>query len=179
MQQTLLALCAVLVFSLYALNRHRADAHHERDAVGGEVELAAAERARALLARASALPYDEADVPDGADAARVRTDTAGLARTLGPEHGETNPGAYDDVDDWHGHAGTERATWGSSNAVAFRSAVRVRYVRPLDPADTSAVPTLAKEVIVTLREQAPTAGRPPAIAELRQVVTPAWASRHR
>ena len=41
MQQTLLALCAILVFSIYALGRHQADTHVERSATAGEVGPAA------------------------------------------------------------------------------------------------------------------------------------------
>ncbi len=178
MQQTLLALCALLVFSLYALNQHRSETGQELQAVGGEVELMAAERARSLLARITALPYDEADVAlaSGAQAERVRTDTDGLSTTLGPEAGET---VFDDLDDWNGFAGTERVAWNGTD-VAFEVRTRVRYVDPLTPADTSAAPTLAKEVVVDLREAggAP-AGRPPVSAVLRQVVTPAWTRRLR
>ena len=172
MQQTLLALCGLLIFSIYALGRHQADARVERDAVAGEVELMVTEQARALLTRIVALPYDEADV--GATVPRVNT--TGLSVRLGRDSLESTPAAYDDVDDWNGFTNPALlATWdgGTGATHTLTASVVVRYVNPTNPTATAASPTLAKEVVVTVREAQPPAGRPAATATLRQVVTPA------
>ncbi len=176
MQQTLLTICALLCFGLFALGRHRANAQNERDAIGGEVELMVTEQARALLTRVTALTYDEADV----GATRPRTDATGLSTTLGPEAGETNVDNYNDADDWNGYSAPLTATWDAGDtaasapaaAQAFTAAVVVRYVSPTNPSATSGSPTMAKEVVVTITEAVTPQGRPAARATLRQVITP-------
>ncbi len=60
MSQTIFAIAAILVFSIFALNQHRAHAAAERTAMGSEVELAATDVARAALIEATSLAFDEA-----------------------------------------------------------------------------------------------------------------------
>lgn len=175
MQQTLLAICALLVFSLYALNRHRADAETEREAMGGEVDLLVTEQARALMARVTALAYDEADI----GATIPRTETDGLTSPLGPETGETGVTAYDDADDWNGYTAPLTGQWdtgttpSSTTAIGLTASVVVRYVQPTNPTNASTSPTLAKEVVVTIVETNAPQGRRAARAALQQVITPA------
>ena len=169
-QQTLFALVAIFAFSFFALNQHRAGAALEQRALGGEAEVAAMSVAREHVARLTRLPFDEADLA----ATAIRQTTAGLTDALGPETGEATPAAYDDLDDYHGFAETVAVDWNGA-PLRFDVAVTVRYVDRLSPADPAAVPTLAKELVVTVTEAAPPAeGRPPATAAFRQIVTPAW-----
>ncbi|HLA64327.1 MAG TPA: hypothetical protein VK610_07850 [Rhodothermales bacterium] len=174
MQQTLLAICALLVFSLYALSRHRADAENEREAMGGEVDLLVTEQARTLMSRVTALAYDEADI----GATIPRTDPDGLTNPLGPETGETVETAYDDADDWNGYTATLTRQWdtgssSSATAIALTASVAVRYVQPTNPTNASTSPTLAKEVVVMIVEAGTPQGRRAARATLQQVITPA------
>lgn len=172
MQQTILALCALLVFSLYALNRHRSDAETEREAMGGEIDLIVTEQARALLSQITAKAYDEVDI----GATIPRTDPDGLSTRLGPETGETAVGAYDDADDWNGYTAPVTGQWdtgSSASTVALTATVVVRYVQPTNPRSPSTSPTLAKEVAVMIQEAVTPQGRPRARATLQQVITPA------
>jgi hypothetical protein len=180
MQQTLLALCAVLVFSLYALSRHRADAQTERDAMAGEIELVTAEQARALLARVTTLEYDEATV----GLAEVPTSPETFSAQLRADAGEEAVAQYDDVDDWNGYATTLTVPWQSGGAtVPLTATVTVRYVRYATSSGrrgirSAGAPTMAKEITVTVREANPVPGHRPVVAALQQVVTPAWCARH-
>lgn len=167
MPQTLLALCALLIFSVYALSRHRDDAGLERRAVSDELELAAAGLLRERLAALDLLAFDEADV------GRTSIRTVPPAGPLGLDAGETATGPFDDIDDVDGLVESRAAQTGVGT-VLFDVRYAVRYVDPADPATPSATPTLAKEVSVQATEVAagPTE-RPPVSATLRRVFTPA------
>lgn len=167
MQQTLLALAAILVFSFYALGRHRTDNDVERRAINVEAELAATDVAQGQMAVLQALAFDEEDV-----------DRSGVRRTppssgLGPDGGETTPLAYDDVDDWHGQVDTVSVTVGAGE-LRFAVATDVAYVDPSKPDSTTASATLAKRarVIVVEVPDRPL-DRAPARVDLRRIVTPA------
>lgn len=167
MQQTLLALSAILVFSVYALGRHRTDNDVERRAVGIEVELAATDVARARLAAIERLAFDEDDV--------AQTGVRRLAPTsgLGPDAGEGSPGTYDDVDDWDGAVDTVAVDLGAGS-LRFAVAVEVDYVDLAAPDSVVATPTLAKRVRVWVEEAAGAeTDRAPAQVDLRRIVTPA------
>lgn len=167
MQQTLLALAAILVFSLYALGRHRTDNDVDRRAIGVEVELAATDAAQARMAVLEALAFDEEDV-----------ERTGVRRTpptsgLGPDAGETTTLAYDDIDDWHGHVDTVSVAVGV-DALRFIVTTEVSFVDTAAPDTPSATPTLAKKARVFVHEVPETAlDRAPARVDLRRVVTPA------
>lgn len=167
MQQTLLALAAILVFSVYALGRHRADNDVERRAIGIEAELAVTDVALGRLAAVERLAFDEDDV----DRAGVRQSppTSGIGR----DAGETAPAHFDDVDDWAGLSDTLAVAVGT-DSLRFAVVVDVEYVDLGSPDTAVSTPTLAKRVRV--RAQEITAGpsdRPPATADLRRIVTPA------
>jgi hypothetical protein len=169
MPQTLLSLCATLVFSIVALNQNRHGSSLERAAVGREVERAALTLARERLGAALGHAFDEADVGQAA----LRTSTLGLTApaALGPDAGEASPAAYDDVDDFDGLTAVA-AVEVDGGAVDFDVTVAVRYVEPGAPETAAAAAALAKEVTVTVRER--TAGataRPPVAGTLRAVVT--------
>ncbi|MEM6326756.1 MAG: hypothetical protein AAF791_06505 [Bacteroidota bacterium] len=169
MQQTILALAAILIFSLFALSRHESDAGRERIAITTEVETAAAgiarERVHTILSRS----FDEADI--GREGARTRT--AGLTPTssFGGDMGETGEATWDDVDDFHGDTRTETVQW-NGRPLEFESTVSVSYFNPATSTRTTGQ-ALAKEITVTVTA-APAGyiGTPPVAATLRRVITP-------
>ena len=165
MPQTLLALAAVLTFSVFALSQHEAKADGDAFAVSSEVELLAGQLARDRLATVLAYRFDEHDVPGG----RVRISPEGLTTALGPE----GPGDLNDVDDFHGLARPVPGEW-MGGALAFTDSVSVRYVgHSGDRLVTSPAPTLMKEVTVTVRAgRAETAGGAAVAATLSQIVSP-------
>lgn len=174
MQQTLLALAAVLTFSYYALTRHGDDAALERRTISDHIEQAAEDMARARLSELSRLAFDEDDI----GSARIRTTPP--VRALGADPGETTPALFDDVDDAISYAavvGTPeiRAAQIGGGTVELRVVVTARYVRPTNPGVTSPSPTLAKEVAVQVTEVlAPgqRTRRVPVTVTLRSVFTP-------
>ncbi len=175
MQQTLLALCAVAVFSIYALNTTRGEAAAELRSVTAGAEDAVASAARQRLAAIDRLAFDEQDVGRGNQAVRLIPTTSAIGR----DADEVEPDQFDDVDDFTGlieerdvQAG---AGLGASDGVLrFRLTYTVRYIDPLNPTATSLVPTLAKELAI-LAEEVKTGqtGRPPITVTLRKVFTPA------
>ncbi len=169
MQQTLLALVAILIFSYFALSQHGARADIDQFAISAEVEFAAGRLARQRLATVLARAFDEADV----GVSRVRTSPAGLS-TIGPDDGvasEVNDTQYDDVDDYDGLSQPVTADW-MDQEIAFTDSVSVRYV---DPATLVPVPgpSMAKEITVVVRAApAGFVGTPQIAATLQQIVTP-------
>ncbi|MGB3542907.1 hypothetical protein [Rubrivirga sp.] len=170
MQQTLLALVAILIFSLFALSQHEVRADAEITALSAEVEMAGARLARERLADVLSRRFDEVD-----ESGRARTTPLGLSAVLGPDTGETNEWDFDDVDDFHGHpARIVTADW-MEGQVAFTDSVSVRYFSYGPGGDFVEVagPSLMKQVTVFVRaEPDGFIGTPPIAATLRQIVTP-------
>lgn len=167
MPQTLLALAAVLIFSVFALSQHTAKADAEAFAITSEVELAAGALARDRLATVLARRFDE-EAPEGG----VRIDPAGLSTALAAEPGEEVEGDFDDVDDFHGRAARTVVERWMGGTLSFTDSVSVQYV-DAKTLTASRVPTLAKEVTVTVRAVPQgLIGTPPIAATLSQVVTP-------
>lgn len=169
MQQTILALAAILIFSLYALSRHQTDASHERVAITSEVETAAVGLARERLHAITTRGFDEADI--GRDGARTTTVGLTPSNRFGRDTGETNEPSWDDVDDFHGQARPDTVQWNGRDLV-FRDSVSVSYYDPSSGSRTTS-PTLAKEITVTVTA-APAGfiGTPEVAARLRRILTP-------
>lgn len=167
MQQTILALAAILSFAYLSLGRQRHDIDVERRTLEVETELAATDAAQAQMSAMERLAFDEDDT--GATGVR----TVPSSSTLGPDAGETGPSSYDDVDDWDGYDGTVSVPVGQGT-LQFRLQVSVRYVEDLQPDSLAGTPTLTKQLLVQV-DELPTAGtdRAPVQAHLRRVVTPA------
>jgi hypothetical protein len=185
MGQTLLVVVAILVFSIFALNQHRARASAEHTAMGSEIELAATDLARTRLVEATALAFDEAVI--GLVGFQVDPSILTPARAFGPgrDPGEDGTTPADDVDDLAGTStGVTTLRDGlTGREMRFTVAYAVRYVRADAPG--SGVPlaqrTLAKEVSVTVTEDVAAgagAERPPVRCTLSQVITPAWHTIH-
>lgn len=176
MQQTILALAAILIFSVYALNRHRADAGTEQTGVSADIENAAAALAGERLHEIERRTFDEADV--GREGARSKPNGLTHRNSLGPDLSETNEASFDDIDDFHGRA-TARTAVRGGQTLQFRDSVSVRYIDPSNPSATP-VRAMAKEVTVTVRYVgggAPVGGAPPVSARLRRIITPASGAR--
>lgn len=171
MPQTLLALCAVLIFSVFALSQHGAKASTERFAITAEVEMAAGRLARQRLATVLTKDFDEADL----GVQRARTGPAGLS-PIGPDNADGSEdveAGFDDVDDFDGVSVPMTSDW-MGESIAFTGEVSVRYVDlGASGIVASPVPTLTKEVTVVVRA-APVGfvGAPEIAATLSQIVTP-------
>ncbi|MEM0962051.1 MAG: hypothetical protein AAGK21_05855 [Bacteroidota bacterium] len=173
MPQTLIALIAIVVFSILALQQHETSTETEEFAITAEVEQAATRLARQRLATIVSATFDEADV----GVTRTRTGTANL--TLSADFGPDDPvmeevgeASYDDVDDYHLSVTSDvRAPW-MGKEIVFSDSVHVEYV-DLGTLASSASPTLAKSVTVFV-SAAPEGfiGQPEIAVTLRQIVTP-------
>ena len=183
MGQTFLALVAIFIFSLFALNQHRSEAGTAQSAVTGELELAATEIARSELIDATMLSFDEALVGSTAFTADANTLTPTAAFGAGGDAGETAATRPDDVDDLDGTSFvvTVERDDRTDRRVEFAVTYTIRYVVEDDPGNASpgGARTLAKEVSVTVEERvAGSVDRNPVRATLSQVVTPAWSLLH-
>ena len=170
MPQTLLALAAVLIFSVFALSQHEAKADGEADAIRSEVEIAAAQLARERLADVLARRFDEADQAGG----RVRVRPDGLSAIGADADDGATEADFDDVDDFHGRPARAQTMDWMGGTLAFTDSVSVRYVAYSGTAlVASAAPTLMKEVTVTVwASPASAVGGSPVSATLSQIVTP-------
>ncbi len=176
MQQTILALAAILIFSLYTLSRHEADAGNERISITSEVQRAATGLARARLHEVARRAFDEADV--GRDGFRSSTSTLTPRSAFGADLGETDESSYDDLDDFHGQPSRPVTATRNGQTLAFRDSVSVRYLDPANPA-SSPERSLAKEITVFVHaEPSGYIGTPPVVARLRRVITPASGAAH-
>lgn len=173
MQQTLLALVAILIFSFFALSQHEVRADAEVTALSAEVEMAGARLARERLADVLSRRFDEQDESH----TRARTTPLGLtaAADLGPDADETLEADFDDVDDFHGRPARVLETEWMGQRVTFTDSVTVRYIEygasgAFEEVDAR---TLMKQVTVYVRAQPDGfVGTPPIAATLRQIATP-------
>lgn len=174
MPQTLLALCAILVFTFFAFGRVQNDASLERRTISAEVERALTDAARNRMAEIERAAFDEEDAGPSSGI-RMAPPTSAIGR----DAGETTVGAFDDLDDYNDLeavlGGPERRSAPvDAGTIEYDLTVSVRYVDPTAPGVVSSVPTMAKEVVVTTREVTTGAtGRPAAIARIRRLFTPA------
>ncbi len=172
MQQTLLCLAAVLVFSLFGLSRHRALAADERAEVRRETEAAALATAERWAATLTDAAFDEADL-DRTQPMRLAGQTTGLtpkARFGARE--EATVAAFDDIDDYAGYDRTETAR-AALGLVLLRVHIDVAYADPATFAPVSgSLVTTAKVAVVTVTEVR-TDGQTRVTATLPVRVTPA------
>lgn len=170
MQQTLLALAAILVLSIYAFSRQQESIDVERAAISSEVSLATAEVARDVMLKFEMYPYDEQAV------GRTGMSRATPMAHIGPEAGETVRADFDDLDDFDGASWVEAVPRGA-DSLRFDVSVRVQFARTDNPDVTTTSPTSTKAVTVSVMEQIlPNSGRPQAQATVRRVLTAAGQS---
>ncbi len=177
MHQTILALAALLTFSIYMLTRHNVEAEFERVAITAEMELAATDIATERLSMVLASAFDDADIGRQG----TRSTTAGLSTIGTADSDEPNEAAFDDVDDYHTLTRASQRSWQGGDLV-FTDSVSVRYVDPANPDSTltGGAMSIAKEVTVTVFA-APVGfiGTRAIGARLRQVATPTSQSAYR
>ena len=178
MPQTLLALAAVVVFSLVAFNQQRADNDVETDAISLAADLAAADLAEERMAEVLlAHAWDEEDT--GWTVLRTAPPSSGIGPDNNADGNETGPADFDDIDDFDGLMTTYDRPAGTGT-LAFRDSVSVVFVDPAAPdSETpSPTPTLAKRVEVFVAEVG-AQGRRGATVRLRRVATSADHAPHR
>ena len=149
MQQTMLALGALLILVTLTLNQQRSAFLLQKNAYLREMETAAADFAKKRLHEISIKDFDEArtgmTILDPG-----LTDLTTFAN-FGADPGENVYDFFtlDDIDDFHGHADT---TLHLLNGEEFQIVANydVRYVKP-DGDESLTGPTLAKEVTVDAR----------------------------
>lgn len=176
MQQTLLALAALVAFSIWALTRNQDDSELEQRMLTTEVESAAAEAAVARMGEITRLSFDEADV----GRTGARTGTTGLTAPggFGPDGMmEGSEPGFDDVDDFHGSTRSFKMLW-DADSLAFTERVEVSYYdAPTEQAVSAR--RLAKQITVeVMADQDGFVGTPPTVARLRRIVTPAFDTTH-
>jgi hypothetical protein len=147
MQQTMLALGALLILVTLSLNQQRSVFIVQRSAYIREMESAAADFARMRLHEITEKDFDENRV--GMTSLNTGTTDLTPFASFGIEAGE-NPAAdstFDDIDDYHAFTDT---TDHVLNNETFRliSTYSVQYVNPGDGTISMTGPTLAKEFTV-------------------------------
>ena len=150
MQQTILALGALLILVTLTVNQQRSIFLVQRGAYLRELESAAADYGEARLRQiAETMAFDEQRV----GMTVIDTNTGDLTpdAAFGPDGTETFA-TFDDLDDFDGYVETDVTHTLSDEQYRFRATYNVRYVDPENPdPDPNGIPagnTLAKEIMV-------------------------------
>ena len=142
MQQTILAIGALLIIMTTAMIAQRSSIITQEMAFIRHIEIAAEDAARMRLEGLSTLAFDESTV----GATSIPTTTAGLTLpgSFGSDAGDVTP---DDLDDFHGRIDTFFHVV-STDSFAFRASYWVHYLTPAG--DSTATPTFSKELILNI-----------------------------
>ncbi|MBX2820500.1 MAG: hypothetical protein KTR29_12485 [Rhodothermaceae bacterium] len=147
MQQTILAIGALLIIMTTAMLYQRSNMLTQELAYIRQIEIAAEDAARTKLEGLATLAFDESIVVSSSIEPDPNTFTA--AASFGLDAGESYPSIVDDVDDYHGIKDT---IWQSIsvNADSFRFVVdySVQYITTTGIVTTT--PTNQKELIVEI-----------------------------
>lgn len=178
MKQTLLAFLAMSLFSLLALSQQRVALKYHGMVYGRDIEMAGVDMALTWITNIEGAAFDEVDV--GATG-NPRTNVTGLTPSdaLGPDAQDLMDGIYlDDLDDFNG-IDTSYAHIFQEIQYPFDLKITVQYVRPDNPNIASSIPTLTKEVTVSVSERnASPVDRPPVKVEISRVFSPALLEYH-
>lgn len=138
----LLALGAVVLFSIVAVNTNRTLANHSRLLMESELEYTAVAKGQELIDRAKTLAFDETTVGGGVPGTIPSgfTAPAGLGTAV-----DNDSAGFDDFDDYHQYTVTDTTMNG-----IFQLTAAVRYVSESNPDSTVAQPTLRKRLAVTI-----------------------------
>lgn len=142
MQQTMLAMGALLILVTLSMNQQRSAFLVQKNAYLREMESAAADFAKIRLHEITQADFDEARVNMTILDTGVSDLT--LATNFGTDPGEVNIADFDDLDDFAGYVDTTTHQLNLEN-FEIRSEFSVRYVQASDGKEASS-PTLAKEV---------------------------------
>ena len=151
MQQTILALGALMTLMLLTVQQQRSSFMVMEGMYLREIENAAADfaqmRAEAII---GSMSFDESRV--GTTDLDVDTGTLTASGALGPEAGESDASTFDDLDDYHTF--TETATHVlSADTFRFDVNYTVRYIDPTAPTAVAVTQTLAKEFTINVVSQ--------------------------
>lgn len=152
MQQTLLALGALLIVTTISMNQQRSIFMLQRTAYLRELEAAASDYAQMRLSEVASLAFDE----ERLGMTTLNTDIADLTAStaFGVESGETagDPSTFDDIDDFHGYVDSTVTHTLSDETYRLRASYTVQYVDPTSPGTTPAAgfKSLIKVVILTV-----------------------------
>ena len=161
MQQSILALGALLIIMMTAINHQRSTLLVQEASYIREMENAAADLAEMRIE--SILNLASFDESTAGGITSLPGNTNSLSNTLGPESGEAGPsdsqntlGTFDDIDDFHGF---QQSYWHTLGADSFRFVISysVQYVNPSTGAAAGA-PSFAKELsanVVSLEQIGP------------------------
>ncbi len=143
MQQTMLALGALLILVTLTLNQQRSVILVQKNAYLREMESAAADFAQMRLHQITEKDFDEARV--GMTVLNTNTLDLTPSASFGAETGETSFATFDDIDDFHAFSDTTTHEMNDEEFV-IRAEYAVRYVLPDGTPTTTQ--TLAKEFTV-------------------------------
>ncbi|MEZ4700063.1 MAG: hypothetical protein R2834_07015 [Rhodothermales bacterium] len=160
MQQTLLALGALLIITTIAMNQQRSIFMLQRTAHVRELEAAASDYAQRRLSELSSYAFDEARL----GMSTLITDVVDLTSSgsFGVESGETagDISTFDDIDDFHGYVDSTVVHTLSNETYRLRASYSVQYVDASNPTGTPGpgVKTLMKRLIITVESREEIAG---------------------
>jgi hypothetical protein len=155
MNQTLLALGALLIITTIAMNQQRSILLLQRTAHVREMEAAAKDYAKFRMSQLTSFAFDEARL----GMTTLNTDTGDLtdSGSFGVEAGETagSPGTFDDIDDFHGYVDSTVTHTLSNETYRLRATYEVQYI---DPSNPSTVPgtsfkSTVKRMIITIESR--------------------------
>ncbi len=155
MQQTLLALGALLIVTTISMNQQRSIFMLQRTAYVRELEAAASDYAQMRLSEVASRAFDEARLT----MTTLNTDVSDLtvSASFGVEGPEAagNEGDFDDIDDFHGYIDSTITHTLSDETYRLRESFTVEYVDPTSPGTTPAAgfKSLIKVVILTVETQ--------------------------
>lgn len=146
MQQTILALGALMIISMTSMNQQRSTMIALEKTYIREHENAAQDYVKKQLEfLTTQIAFDESLVgnTDDVDISKLTSSAA-----LGTDVNEKLSTDFDDLDDFHG--ATLQIEHGlSADTFRFNVSYNVRYINPASPTQTSATATLAKEITIS------------------------------
>ena len=151
MQESIIALGALAIITLIAVNQQRNNMLAREQAYLLQMETIAADLGKKRLEEISSrTAFDETRV--GATSLDIDVNTLTTAGNLGPETGESDPSTFDDFDDYHGYRETVRHSI-ENDTLGFVVSYAVRYINPANPTKASSSRTLTKELTVRVLSQ--------------------------
>ncbi len=146
MQQTLMTLGALMIITMVSVNQQRANYIAVEGIYLREQESAALDYASMRLENIeNSYAYDEATT----DGSEPDLGTLSDGNTFGPDTGENDESAYDDVDDFHNYSETVSHAL-SADTFRFDVTYSVRYLNPSAPSQQTTSPMMAKELTVAV-----------------------------
>ena len=158
MQETIIALGALMIITLIAVNQQRNSIILQEKVYLREMENMVSDLGKKRLEEIlNQTAFDESRV--GVTSLDTDVSTLTESGSLGPEPGENKVALYDDVDDYHGYQETISHNI-SADTLSMIVNYSVRYVEPSNPSITSLTPTLSKELRISVQSRDSISYRP-------------------